>query len=305
MKKYNSKEIKEFISKPFFDEKIILDKNSKYPKISIVTPSYNQAQFLERTILSVLNQNYPNLEYIIIDGGSTDGSVEIIKKYEKYLFYWVSEKDKGQADAINKGFEKSTGEILAWLNSDDLYLPETFFKVVKVLHNSPEADLVFGNIYFIDKNDKKIGELRLTRLNLSHFVFEGISLAQQAVFWTKDIYDKIGGINPYYQFCMDLDIFTRITDVGCLIYIREYLANFRIHADSKTSTNLDMWSVEHEEIVKRYLPLNPNKIYLIYKKKLCRAQRILYYLLQGDVTYVLKKCANRFRGITFWEELKL
>ena len=132
MKKYSAKEIKEFISKPLFDKSIILNKNTSYPKISIVTPSYNQTQFLERTILSVLNQNYPNLEYIIIDGGSTDESVEIIKKYEKYLYYWVSEKDKGQSAAINKGFRKSKGEILAWQNSDDIYFPGVFKYIAKL-----------------------------------------------------------------------------------------------------------------------------------------------------------------------------
>ena len=144
MKNYTSNEIKEFVSKPLFDENILLNKDSNYPKIAIVTPSYNQAQFLERTILSVLNQNYPNLEYIIIDGGSTDGSVEIIKKYERYLSYWVSEKENVQADAINKGFQKSTGQILAWLNSDDLYLPNTLVKIMNIFLRNKEITFLYS-----------------------------------------------------------------------------------------------------------------------------------------------------------------
>src|SRR5215204_5758135 len=109
------------------------------PKISIVTPSYNQAEFIEETILSVINQNYPNLEYIVIDGGSTDGSVEIIKKYEQYFSYWVSEPDKGHADALNKGFAKATGEVMAWINSDDKYFPWTFATVAEVYSQFPEV----------------------------------------------------------------------------------------------------------------------------------------------------------------------
>ena len=167
MKKTTSEKIKEFASKPLFNEKIILNNDLNYSKISIVTPSYNQSQFLERTILSVLNQNYPNLEYLIIDGGSTDGSVEIIRKYEKYLAYWVSEKDNGQADAINRGFQKSTGKILAWLNSDDIYLPGTLLKVSETFNKNPEVDLIFSNIFFIDEYDNRINELRFTKFDFS------------------------------------------------------------------------------------------------------------------------------------------
>lgn len=304
MKKYTSKEIKEFVSKPLFDEKIILNKDLNYPKISIVTPSYNQAQFLERTILSVLNQNYPNLEYIIIDGGSTDESVEIIKKYEKYLTYWVSEKDKGQAGAINKGFEKSSGEILAWLNSDDTYLPETFYKITKSFKQNPEADLIFGNMYFINKSDLVIGELRLTKLNIDNFLYEGISIPQPATFWKKNIFKKVGKIQVKYQYCMDFDFFVRIAEIGKLMYIKEYLANFRIHENSKTSKYLDVWSYEHDDIIKSYLPKNIQNVYIFYKKNSCHLKRIFFHFLQGDTRYILNKCINRFRGISFFEELK-
>lgn len=295
MKNYTYEEIKEFVSKPLFDEKIILNKDPNYPKISIVTPSYNQAQFLERTILSVLNQNYPNLEYIIIDGGSTDGSVEIIKKYKKYLAYWVSEKDRGQSHALNKGFEKSSGDILAWINSDDLYLPLTFFTINKTFCSNPEMDIIFGNSYFIDVQDKIISELRFTKLNLSNLLFEGICFAQETTFWTKDIYNKVGGISSHYQFCMDFDLFTRIVNEGNLIFVRKYIAATRIHKDSKTSTMINICHIEHREIINRHIKqMKLKKYYIIYKKILCRICRIFCYVLQGDLIYILKKGIKNF-----------
>ena len=293
MKKFTSEEIKEFVSKPLFYEKIILNKDLKYPKISIVTPSYNQAQFLERTILSVLNQNYPNLEYIIIDGGSTDGSVEIIKKYEKHLAYWVSEKDKGQADAINKGFEKSSGKILAWLNSDDTYLPEALYKVVKSFEQNPEADLIFGNIYFINENDKEIGELRFTRFDFDTLIYEGGNLHQTGTFWTRNIYKRVGGINPNYKFCMDYDFFCKVAEMGRLFYIKDYFANFRIHRNAKSSTINTIGHKEHKEIMIRYIPQDMNKWSLKYKKMICIMYRFYKYIIQGEIDYILKGFIRR------------
>src|SRR4030067_2568795 len=143
----SSMDNKKFITQKHFDDNLLLKKDKTYPKISIVIPSYNQAQFLEKTILSILNQNYPNLEVIIIDGGSKDESIGIIKRYERYLAFWVSEQDNGQAHAINKGFKIASGDIVAWQNSDDIYLPDTFHKVIKVLEKYKDAELIFGNIY--------------------------------------------------------------------------------------------------------------------------------------------------------------
>lgn len=297
MKKCTSKKIKEFKSKLLFDEKIILNKNSNYPKISVVTPSYNQAQFLERTILSVLNQNYPNLEYIIIDGGSTDGSVEIIKKYEKYLSYWVSEKDKGQSHAINKGFDKSTGEILAWLNSDDTYLSETFYKVAKSFKRNPEADLIFGNIYFINEFDKRIGELRFTEFDFDTLVYEGGNLHQTGTFWTKNIYKKVGGLNSNYKFCMDYDFFCRVAKVGKLCHMRDFFANFRMHANAKSSTINHIGCKEHKEIMRRYISKDLSKWDLEYNKFICTIRRFYKYIIQGDIDYILKGFKGRILKI--------
>ena len=138
------------------------------PKISIITPSFNQAHFLERTMLSVLSQNYPNLEYIIIDGGSTDGSVEIIKKYEDRLAHWVSEKDRGQSHALNKGFARATGDIIGWLNSDDLYCNDALMRVAKACLACPEDEAWYGGIYIADSEDRILNALCTMRKNLAY-----------------------------------------------------------------------------------------------------------------------------------------
>ncbi|HRY21099.1 MAG TPA: glycosyltransferase family 2 protein, partial [Flexilinea sp.] len=143
-----------------------MSEKAVFPFVSIVTPSFNQAEFLERTIQSVLSQDYPNLEYIIIDGGSTDGSVEIIRKYENRLAYWVSEKDKGQTNAINKGFNRAKGEIFAWLNSDDIYEPGAIQAAVEALMSDPSLGFVYGDCNFIDSHDRIIGKFDVRQTDL-------------------------------------------------------------------------------------------------------------------------------------------
>lgn len=208
---------------------------NKLPKISIITPSYNQGQYIEETINSVLSQNYPNLEYIIIDGGSTDNSVEIIKKYEKQLKYWVSEPDKGQAHAINKGFQKATGEIINWLNSDDLLEHGALFTIAKSFSENPDIAFIYGQIIEFNKN----GNLPFKHFptdNLPYRYFYEFPFAQPACFYKLKIVKELGWLDENFQFTMDLDLFVRILSNYKALQIDEILAHFRWHPQSKSTT---------------------------------------------------------------------
>ena len=280
MNKITSEKIKQFISKPSFDKKIILNKNASYPKISIVTPSYNQGEFLERTILSVLNQNYPNLEYIIIDGGSNDNSVETIKKYEKYLYYWISEKDKGQGDALNKGFLKATGDIVGWQNSDDIYLPEAFCKAINMFKQR-NADIVFGDRLNIDQEDKIKRERRFTSFSLLSYWYHGMSLSNQSIFWRRELFSDIGMIDVNLSFIMDYDFFLRAGIKNKKFkHIESFLGAFRIHKNSKTFTfDRKIIKSQHDLLDKRY----GKKEYLKIPLKAYSVLRdSFYYFIKGD-----------------------
>ena len=208
--------------------------NSALPLVSIVTPSYNQAHYLESTICSVLSQDYTNIEYIIVDGGSTDGSVEIIRRYSDRLAWWISEKDRGQTDAINKGFTHAKGEILAWLNSDDTYEKNAVKEAVAFLQEHTEIGMVYGNANFIDENGHMIGRFPAAQTNYKRLRRGYVHIPQQAAFWRADLWKRVGPLDPAFYFAMDYDLWVRLAALAPLQYLPRLWANFRLHSGGKT-----------------------------------------------------------------------
>ncbi|MDK2979892.1 MAG: hypothetical protein PWQ55_239 [Chloroflexota bacterium] len=205
------------------------------PVVSIITPSYNQAGYLEETIQSVLGQTYPNIEYILIDGGSTDGSRAIIEKYADKLAYWESVKDKGQTDAINKGFARASGEIIAWLNSDDTLEPQAVAEAMAFLNENPEVGLVYGDANYIDGQGRVIGRFPAAQTDLARLRTGYVHIPQQASFFRKSLWDRVGPLDDSFFFAMDYDLWTRLAAVSELHYLAGRVwANFRLHADAKT-----------------------------------------------------------------------
>lgn len=209
-------------------------KNMNLPKISIVTPSYNQGQFLEETILSVLSQDYPNLEYIIIDGGSTDNSVDIIRKYEDRLAYWVSEPDKGQSDAINKGFRMATGDILAWINSDDCYAPYTFQTIVDFFEKHKEVDCLYGDLIHIDPKGGTLNRTKCIVYDYKMHLYGACLIPQPTTFFRKKVIDIVGYLDVNLQYQMDFEFFVRMGSKKIkFANIPKTLAFFRLHPHAK------------------------------------------------------------------------
>lgn len=209
---------------------------NEMPLVTIVTPSYNQAVYLEATILSVLGQDYPNIEYIIMDGGSKDGSAELIRKYEDRIAFWESKKDKGQTDAINKGFARAHGDILAWLNSDDILYPHAVSEAVTYLQTHPECGLVYGNCDFIDAEGNVIGRFNAKQTDHRKLTQGYVHIPQQAAFWRADLWKQVGPLDDSIYFAMDYDLWLRLSEVSEVKYLPETKpwAAFRLHADAKT-----------------------------------------------------------------------
>lgn len=204
------------------------------PKVSIVTPSFNQATFLEKTILSVIGQDYPNLEYFVVDGGSTDGSLEIIQKYSNQIQWWVSEKDSGQAEAINKGFSHASGEIIAWVNSDDFYLPGAITQAVQALGENPSAAFVFGEVQVLNENGETINILKYGDWGLKELMSFHI-IGQPAVFMRREALLRAGMLDTQYHFLLDHQLWLRLASAAEIRYVPQLWAGAHYHAGSKNA----------------------------------------------------------------------
>lgn len=223
--------------------------NFKWPKITIVTPNYNYGHFLEATIRSVLLQGYPNLEYIIIDGGSTDNSVEIIKKYERWLTYWETGKDEGNYYAINKGFSKSTGEIMAWLNSDDMYFPWTFRTVATIMSELPNVEWLTSLLPgFWDWSGFCLDIGRASGYSKEIFLDTLRMTQQESTFWRRNLWQKIGcNINTQYKFAADYDLWSRFFIYADLYGVNSPLGGFRRQQDQKIGGKKEQFISECKE----------------------------------------------------------
>jgi glycosyltransferase involved in cell wall biosynthesis len=227
-------------------------KEIDWPKITVITPSYNQGKFLEATLRSVILQDYPNLEYLVLDGGSSDNSVEIIKKYEASITHWHSLKDQGQADALATGFEMATGEILCWLNSDDIFLPGALKHVALVFLSHPKTRFLYGNRKVIDESgvviDHHIWPFFLTKYHWAR----GQYLAQECTFWRRDLYIQVGGIDRSKFFIMDYDLFYRMWCAAKFRKTTAYLGCIRLHGDSKNSKHQQVRENEFSDALVNY-----------------------------------------------------
>lgn len=271
-----------------------------YPKISIVTPSYNQAEFIEETLVSVISQGYPNLEYIVIDGGSTDGSVDIIKKYEKYLAYWVSEPDNGHADALNKGFSRATGEIMAWINSDDKYYSWTFTTVAEVFNAHQDINWIVGLYSNYDRKGR-LTSVRSEYRNVYSYIFGDFHIQQESVFWRRPLWEKTGSyIDTSVNLMIDTELWCRFFLYDELWHIDRVLGGYR-------SWGLNRSHVFKEDVEKDLniciskleTTLPDEKKKLLNEIKEFQAYYSYYYKVVGSTSEKIRK--NRlFRTLPFF-----
>ena len=239
-----------------------VDADRSLPRVTIVTPSFNQAPFIERTILSVLNQDWPDLEYIIIDGASTDGTPDIIRKYEKHLAYWVSEPDSGHAEAIAKGLRLSTGKYVNWLCSDDILLPGSVERMVRALESRPDAGIVYGGVVFIDEDDRATKVLSFPDVSHRGFLYDRrTNIAQPSSLMRKATLLEAGGVDISLHYCIDYDIWIRLLKASTAVNLGDaVLSGYRLHTRSRTVGAYTNMALEKIKVNRRYTSDVLNKV---------------------------------------------
>jgi glycosyltransferase involved in cell wall biosynthesis len=253
------------------------------PKISLVTCSYQQGKFLDATLRSVLDQRYPALEYIVIDGGSRDESVSVIERHAPHLAHWVSEKDRGQTHALQKGFERATGEILGWLCSDDLLLPGALETVGRFFDEHPDVDFVYGDALWIDAQGQYIRPKKEMDWNKFVFLFDFNFIAQPSCFWRRSLHDKAGGLQEKWNLNMDSDLWLRFAQHAKPHYLPGYFSGVRDYPEQKTRALRPEGNKEWNQLVAREAP-TLSKLPRAPLHLLARLTRILSKGLQGGYT---------------------
>ncbi len=293
--KLSDTDLRHFVTVPLFDKSILMQRDPSFPRISIVIPSYNKGPFIERTILSVLNQNYPNLECIVIDGGSTDGTLEVLERYRPYLVHFSSERDRGQSDALNKGFQVVTGDLVNEQDADDVFLPEAFHEVARTFQEHPTVDVFFGNRLDIDEQGRIIGRCVYTRFSPTVYRYDGMCIGPQSAFWKRDLFDRFGMYDESLHLAMDYDFFMRAALGGARFkYLPFYFSAMRRYGGSKTTAFLDTpahreeWDLVNRRYGKKQWLAVPLKLYALL-------HRALHYIAQGDGDYVWAGLARRLR----------
>ena len=273
-----------------------------YPRITVVTPSYNQARFLDATMRSVHDQGYPNLEHIVIDGGSDDGSVEIIERYADRLSYWVSEPDRGQTDALIKGFSRATGEICCWLNSDDLFEASTLAEVADYFQAHPAVDFAYGDSTWIDaaglvlKPKKEHGWSRFV------WMFDHNFIPQASAFWRASLYEKVGGLDRRFDLAMDADLWIRFSEITRPRHVKRQWSRMRFYPEQKNTRLRAASGAEGGEIRRRYAPRR-SRLVSRARKMAARVLRVVLKALAGG--YSLREVirhAGTLLGRGTWEQ---
>ncbi|HJQ95914.1 MAG TPA: glycosyltransferase family 2 protein [Acidimicrobiia bacterium] len=275
------------------------------PSISVVTPSFNQGRFLTETMESIHAQRYPYLEHIVIDGGSSDESVSVIKRYEGQLAYWVSEPDQGQTDALIKGFARSTGDIQCWLNSDDLFEPGTLAEVGAYFAGNPAVDFVYGNSTWIDERGLVIKPKREHGFSRFIWMYDHNFIPQPSAFWRRELYERVGGLDPRFDLAMDADLWIRFADVTKPRHVPRPWSRMRFYGEQKNTRLRDKSSLEGKAIRSRYLhPKSRREV--AAKAAAARSLRVLWKLASGaySASEVLLH-ARTLVGGKSWEQQRL